>query len=383
MGTRAAIRITNALARIQPRAILLLGLTETEKSYVRAHLPGGKLIEIDAIEDIARRLLFGQSESHVVACRSSQIIEGLLAAKFTRKHLLVDEGAPMLEATCLHGGEGILVIEDGGNLHEIAAINCAFSINADVALVPPIDRQDIRELPRQLYAWSNDHPDRVFDELQRKVTKRINGINFHQYSYAPFFTVGLPYGLIVKNLIPCTHVLKDVDCGVFIADNIADENAPLTFGSALLFSPEQFVSDETDDVSKVLDKSNYVAKLLLGRDATVKQLDNYGGFFPFDVMHICAHGGETDGYYVTREFVDRQGDHHKLEYYEIVGFTPSVGDMVKVTIKSIFALFDGFPWLLRVCPHLCQHYPPNSFSVLSPADHQGLRLHAASAPWGR
>jgi hypothetical protein len=62
-------------------------------------------------------------------------------------------------------------------------------------------------------------------------------------------------------------------------------------------------------------------------------------------MHICAHGGETDGYFAVQELTDRNGKPHKLEFYEVVGFSPTEGDMVRVHRKLIFKSFDGFPWM--------------------------------------
>lgn len=62
-------------------------------------------------------------------------------------------------------------------------------------------------------------------------------------------------------------------------------------------------------------------------------------------MHICAHGGETDGYFAVQEFTDRNGESHKLEFYEVVGVSPTEGDMVRVHRKLIFKSFDGFPWM--------------------------------------
>lgn len=354
IGDRAAHQINNALARIHPESILLLGLTETEKSYLRALLPSERLIEINTIEDISRRLPFEQSKSDLIVCKSSQIIEGLLHAKFARKHLTIEESAPPLPAKHLHRGGGILVIENSRDVHDVAAVNYAFAIDADVVLVPPVDRQQIQSLPRQLHAWSNDHSHHAFEEVNRQISNRIEGINFLQYKFATFFTVGLPYGLVIKNIIPCSHVLKELDCGVFIANNLVEEHDPMTFDSVVLFSPQLFPSEETDEILKILDNSNYTSKLLLGKDATVKQLTNYGGFFPFDVMHICAHGGETDGYFVIQEFTDRQGARHKFEFYEVVGFAPAGGEMVTVTRKAIFKTFDGFPWMskpLKSFPH--------------------------------
>ena len=52
-----------------------------------------------------------------------------------------------------------------------------------------------------------------------------------------------------------------------------------------------------------------------------------------------------DGYFVVQEFTDRDRKSHKLEFYEVVGFSPTEGDMVKVHRKMIFKTFDGFPWM--------------------------------------
>jgi hypothetical protein len=354
IGDRVAHQINNALARIQPESILLLGLTEIEKGYLRALLPLGRLIEINKTDEIPERLPYAKSKGEPIRCNSSQIIEGFLLAKFARKHLEIDESAPALPPRHMHGGEGILVVENNQNVHDIVAINYAFAINADVVLVPPVDRQQILSLPRQLRAWSNDNSHHAFEEVKRPISNRIKGINFLEYKFATFFTIGLPYGLIIKNIIPSSHVLKELGCGVFIANNLVEENEPMVFDSALIFSPQLFSSEETDHIGKILENSNYTVKLLLGRDATVKRLHNYGSFFPFDVLHICAHGGETDGYFVTQEFTDRDGNHHKCEFYEVVGVEPSSGDMVKVTRKIIFKTFDGFPWMskpLKGFPH--------------------------------
>ncbi len=354
IGSRAAHHINNALARIQPESILLLGLTETEKSYLYALLPSGILIEINAIEDISRRLPFASAAKDSFLCRSSQIIEGLLLAKFAHKYLTLDESAPPLSTKHLHGGSGILVIENGREVNDVAAINYAFAINADVVLVPPIDRQQIRSLPQQLRAWSSDHSHHSYEEVRRLISKRIKGVNFLQYKFATFFTTGLPYGLIINNVVPCSHVLKELDSGVFIANNLVEEHDPMTFDSALLFSPQRFPLEETDDIFRTLNNSNYTVKLLVGRDATVKRLDNYGSFFPFDILHICSHGGETDGYFVTQEFTDREGNRHRCEFYEVVGFAPTGGEMVMVTRKMIFKTLDGFPWMsspLKSIPH--------------------------------
>jgi hypothetical protein len=365
LGDGAAIRITNALAGIQPEAILLLGLTGSEQSYFRALLPAKKLIEIDSIADISRLLPFARSDGGVVSCNPTQIIEGLLLAKFTRQCLVVHEGAPDLPTQHLHHGAGIVLIENDGGLPEVAAVNYAFAINADVILAPAFSRAELYSLPRHLHAWSEDRSSQALVAVRRKAMKPVSQINLPEYGFATFFTIGVPYGLFVKNAIPSSHVWKSWQCGVYVAITILEEHNPTAFDSALLFSPQEFDVEETGQISAILDAGNYTVKRLLGTQATVKQLENFGGYFPFDLMHICSHGGETDGYYVVQEFTDREGGQHKLEYYEVVGASPASADMVSVTSKLIFTALDSLPWISQPLRHFPRYVSEDMWKAVS------------------
>jgi CHAT domain-containing protein len=354
LGDRAAHEINNSSARLQPDSILLVGMTENQKSHLRALLPAHKLIEINSLDDVPTRLPFSLPMTDPMRCRASQLNEGLLLAKFSRKPLLIDESAPLLPTKHLHGGVGVLLIENDASVPDVAAINYGFAINADIVLVPATDKNQVRSLPRQLEAWSKDKSHHEFAWAKRAASKRLREVNFVTYKFATFFTKGLPYRLFIGNIVPCSHVMKELDCGLFITNALIEEHAPIGLASAIVFSPELFASEETEDISNLLDAHNYTVTSLVGKNATVKQLTNYGSHFPYDLMHICAHGGETDGYFAMQEFTDRNGKTHKLEFYEVVGFSPTEHDMVTVHRKLIFKSLDGFPWMsppLKSYPH--------------------------------
>jgi hypothetical protein len=345
LGDRAAHEINNSLARLQPDSILLVGMTENQKSHLRALLPAQQLIEINSLDDVPARLPFSPPTTDPLRCKASQLNEGLLLAKFCQKPLAIDESAPLLPAKHLHGGEGVLLIENDASVPDVAAINYGFAINADIVLVSATEESQMRSLPRHLEAWSKDKSHHEFAWAKRAASKRLRDVNFAAYKFATFFTKGLPYGLFIGNAIPCSHVMKGLDCGLFITNALIEEHAPIGLASAIVFSPKLFDSEETEDISRLLEANNYMVTSLVGKKATVKQLANYGSHFPYDLMHICAHGGETDGYFVVQEFADRNGQSHKLEFYEVVGFSPTEGDMVKVNRKLIFKSLDGFPWM--------------------------------------
>jgi hypothetical protein len=145
-------------------------------------------------------------------------------------------------------------------------------------------------------------------------------------------------------------VLNGPYCGVFIANAISEETPAMPIGSALLFSIDEFSSDETKDVAERLDQNNFVVTALVGSGATNANLTNYGSHLPYDLLHICSHGGETDGYFVKQEFKDRDGKAHSIEYFEVVSWSLERAidpDKVLVERKMIFTTLDGMPWIQR------------------------------------
>jgi hypothetical protein len=346
MGAHAALRINNAIARLHPTKIFLAGMNEAQKSYIRARIPERFIIELDNIQDIERMLAsVSNSPGETVFCRSSEIIQGLAVAKYANKRLSIDEAAPSPNAQRTHRGAGLVLIENNGTSDEVVAVNYAFSIGADIALVKPFERSDLHPLQKLIYEWKIKGSDFAYQQLRRALIERTDGINFYNYQFATFFTLGFPYGMLLNNMIPFTHVFIHPGCDLFIVNNIGSELFPGTTGSALVFSPRLFEREETDGVIRILEQNSYLVRVLLGKRATVNALAHYGEYFPYDLMHICSHGGETDGYYVIQEFLDRTGQMHKLEYEEIVGFSPADEGTVAVVRKILFRQFDGFPWM--------------------------------------
>ena len=245
----------------------------------------------------------------------------------------------------LSSNSGLIAIEEDGDLHDLAAINLAYSCGLDVALLPPTDKKGLFPLARDLNDWSRDRSHHAFQSWKRWARTALRDIDFTQYEFATFFTTGLPYGLFLSNSLPCSHVIKYLDAGVQILNAIALEGESYRFGSAVLFSPQLFASEEINDIRSSCQTAGLRVKELLGAEATVENLANFGGHYPYDVLHICSHGGETDGYFSQLKFRDRQGAEHFAEYYEVVGFGPVTGDRVLVHSKVIFDKLDGHRWM--------------------------------------
>lgn len=346
IGTEATTLINNAMAKLGPDKVFLAGLNEAQKTYIRHYLPDRIIVEIDSVADIEKALNYlNKLFDGEVSCRSSEIMQGLLFSKFTNHKLKIDESAPSLDTKFVNNQKGAVIIENGNEADDVVAINYGFSVGADVFLVPSIDRQEIHGLQKHIYQWKKQDSQKSYQKIKKKVNQRVSGVKFKDYTYSTFFTQGLPYGLILRNIIPFTHVMRHLRSDFLIFNNIAYEDLDIGNNSAIVFSPKEFKYEETEDVIKILEQNNYFIKKLLEEDATVNNFSNYVGHYPYDLLHICSHGGETDGYYIIEDFEDRNGQTHTVEYEEVVGFSPHDNDRVNVFTKAIFRRFDGFPWM--------------------------------------
>jgi hypothetical protein len=115
--------------------------------------------------------------------------------------------------------------------------------------------------------------------------------------------------------------------------------------SSVVFSPLEFADEETEFVKNLLSQNHHNVKSLIGEDATVNNLDCTIREFPFNILHICSHGGEVSGFEIKENFTDRDGVKHTVKYDEVVSYAPAPNkDLVRVTTKRIIREFDGFNW---------------------------------------
>jgi hypothetical protein len=136
IGRRAAVAINNVIARLRPTKVFLAGMNQTHKTYT--DLPASMCIEVDGVED-------------VLACRPSSVVEGLLISKHMNWRLRIDEKARTLAGGYKGHNGGLVVTENAGIPNQVAAINYACSIVANVVLGPTFDRDELHLVQQLIY----------------------------------------------------------------------------------------------------------------------------------------------------------------------------------------------------------------------------------------
>jgi hypothetical protein len=346
LGQEAGILINNAWARMGgSQYAVLAGLNEHQRSYLS--LPSGvTVIDVKDLSDIDRKLspitLPSQGE---LRCRTQDILRGLFVAQEQGKRLVLDEGAEPLVQTS-KSKRGIVVAENVQDVSPIVAVNYASAIEADILLVEPLEEHQGREVQTWIQSWKESGEDAQFQKIKDAAMRRLGNVPFAQFEYATFFTEGLPYSLVLENVVPCSHVNLSIKPDLFVMNSILFQSlAP--FHSAVLFSPVFFADEETDWLRTFFAQNKYYLRALIGADASFAHFDFNAQHFPYDLLHICSHGGEVDGYEMAEHFTDRSGSIHFIEFEEVVGFTPALDrpGMVEVHRKAFPRRLDGFPWM--------------------------------------
>jgi hypothetical protein len=345
-GQAAALFINNAWARMHgSEYVILAGLEPDQKSYLS--LPKGtKVIEIAELTDIYQKLsVFSSTNRQELRCKQSDLLNGLFLAERAGRILILDEAAgPLPQPEKVKAG--IVVVENNCDVATVIAVNYASSVGANLLVVRPVGKREISGIHRSIHEWKAKNDDTQRQRVKDAITLRLNGTSFSEFEFATFFTEGLPYSLIIENVVPCSYVNITIRPDLFVFNSIIFEHLR-NLHSAVVFSPLFFADEETQWLTDFFPRHKYYLRQLVGREATFANLHFTAQHFPYDLLHISSHGGEVDGWEVTEEFLDRNGTTHIIEYDEVVGFDPRPDKDGRIAVhrKTIFRRLDGFQWM--------------------------------------
>ena len=347
MVEHTSVLIHNALARMGGcEYVVLAGLTEAQKSYLH-FAKSHKIIEITKTSEIDSKLgSLVPPKKGELRCKLADILSGLYLAQKQRKKLVIDQNAKALGTEFIEPTDGLVLIENVEEVSSVVAINYTNSVNASLQTVAPLGRDEARDIQKSIQAWKEKNDESEHGKVKNAISQRIGSRSLMEFRYATFFTEGLPYSLFFNNSIPCTQVHLAVRPDFFILNNIMF-SAGEEFGSAVVFSPVFFADEETNWLCGFFEQNKYFLRGLLGKGGTVANFGFYAQYWPYDILHICSHGGEVDGYEMSESFVDLNGITHRVEFEEVIGITPVFDDSQKVAVhRKIFPRkLDGLTWM--------------------------------------
>lgn len=365
-ATTLDIDLGNTIRRIGGcEYVVLVGLSNNQKSYL-SFLEENNVIEINSFADIDT-FLQPISNREVLPCKSDQLYVGLQLAATQDKAILIDENAEAIEVE-KRNQNGLIVVENNHSISTVVATNYAISINADVELVESFEFHEKKFL-ELIESWREEAKKGTeqtsFKELNSLLYSRIGHINFPDYDFVTFFTIGAPYSLIIENIIPCTYVGLNLNPDFFIFNNICFQDH-FNIDSAIVFSPRFFTREETDFVVDKLKENHYEVNALIKEDASAHNLDYFVKELPFNILHLCSHGNQTEGQLIKEKYVDQFGVEHIFEYGMTIALAPDPNKknadgepLIKVSKKIFPKKLDGIPFRTKAFKE--KNYDPSIF----------------------
>ncbi|MEM6813088.1 MAG: hypothetical protein AAF600_01695 [Bacteroidota bacterium] len=335
------IRVGNAIARIGGcKYLIVAGLNDNQKSYL-TFLDKCETIFVEDAFDVESMLGALVEKEGSISCSETNLIDCLPYALKNNLSLKIENSSVDIPKN-RGNNEGLVVVEKNEKVSSVFGILYGHSIGSDIELIETkgINHYEIKDLIEQ---WKVGKAE-AYNDLSAVIYPGIEHIHFAKRKFVTFFTDGLPYSLILKNIVPISHVHLRINPDFFVFNNINLASHSDTF-SAVVFSPEKFEDEETDFVVDELTRNNFLVKSLIGNDATYFNLDNHIQHYPYGLLHLCSHGGEIKGNRIIEKFLDSNGEEHTVEYDEIFsyGLNP-YKDSHKVATKRMPRKFDGLTW---------------------------------------
>ncbi|RWU08159.1 hypothetical protein [Pedobacter chitinilyticus] len=324
--------------------LVFLGLSDNQKSFLESLRPHYNILDIDGHDDIEPYLDgFAVDKGGVFEFRSEEVCEALFyAARHNLKlrRTVLGQVVPPADAT---RDRGLIVVERTGSGEEIIGVGYALSIGADLLLVDGLQKRENDEVLHLLESWQAGDLG-ALGQLREKINMRIGAVDFEGYPFATFFTDGLPYPLCVTQ-IPTSMVNHIYRPDFFVFNAIISEYDQ-GCGSAAVFSPGFFAPDEeVHAFIPLFEHHNFYLRKLLGKGASLFNLRNTIELYPFDILHICSHGGAVKGHYCKVSFSDANGTRHSVEFDHVlsIGITPYL-DQHLVESLYYFRKLNGLRW---------------------------------------
>ena len=343
-GRGEAVRRNNAIAKAGVMRIALADLTAEQHDAMASLLPSKSILTITANElDEALR---ERPAPSVLKWGRNNIGVGLLTALREKQLLEFTDGEETRNAE-LKGRQHLVVCEAGEPLSEVIAANYAFALDADLLIIPEVDKGTAEDLTEELYSLYDLRGQSATDslvQLAKRVRELCPGVVLPNGGIT-FFTSHIPYGFGFPE-VPSTHLELYPDLGGSVLNGLAAGNADTTgIRCAVLVDPGKTESAEVQAVARSLAKRSVFVRGYPWKTANVRDITNTVELFPYDFLLFATHCGDADGYRFTYEFNDASGRPRRLVVDTAIGVAQTDDpNMLNVVQFERFHELDGVSW---------------------------------------
>jgi hypothetical protein len=344
-GRNEVVRRTNAIARVQPNAVFLAGLSPEGLAAIAPKVPRRMQVRVNGTEDFPPHLKERFAATKPVQWGSGQLAVGLLKALRAGTLIEFHEGASPFETIPTKSGH-VVVCEAGEDMSEIMAANYAFALGAGLKVIPAMPEKVATEIMDRLYLlYESGDPHAAFQAVRAELKQLSGEVEIPEDGSLTFFSRMLPMGIAFPQF-PSTHMFTYPDLGVALINGFAAEQ-PGTSGVnvAVLVDPQTTSAGEIEPAIEDLVKRRTFVRVHRGAGADVSEVSNTVDLYPYDLLVFATHCGDASGYRWTYKYADSEGIDRTL----VVDIALGVGqtndpDTLAVTEFIRFHALDGVDW---------------------------------------
>lgn len=343
------LRRHNAMGRTRANTAFMAGLTDDAFAALQKSLTARRNVtchritsseEINGYKRNASTLCWGRDRIGI----------GLLKALRAGQHIAFEDGPSPYESVTSKS-KHMVVCEDGEELSQVIAANYAFALDAGLFLIPSVAEDQAEDLLERFYKlYDRDSafsPAQAQAQLSQELLALCGSLPIPDEGSITFIGK-LPFGFAYPEY-PTTHLFEYPDLGCAVINGLAAEQ-PRTHGTGVvvLVDPGTTPAPEIQTAVDLLEPRKAFIRVYQDRAANVRNVSDMMEHFPYDLLIIATHCGDSDGYRWTYEFTDSEGLPRRLVVDLAVGFARTDDpEMFKVGQYMRFISLDGVDWTDR------------------------------------
>lgn len=344
------LRRHNAVGRARAQTVYFAGLTGGASDALERSLCSRRNIpchRVSGANDIVSLIPEERTSDGVLSWGSDRIGIGLLKALRVGQTITFEERPSPYEWVPSQNGH-MVVCEESEELSQVIAANYAYALNAGLFLIPEVDKEQAHDLLQDFYEIHSDatdvSPEEAQTRLRQELLKLCGSIPVPEGGSITFIGK-LPYGFAYPEY-PTTHLFEYPDLGCAVVNGFSAEQRrrPAT-GVAVLVDPGTTPAPEIQSAIELLEPRGAFVRVYQGRAANVRHVSEMFEHFPYDLLIIATHCGDSSGYRWTHQFKDSEGLDRTVITDVAVGFARTDDpEILKVGHFFRFISVDGVDW---------------------------------------
>ena len=343
------IRRHNAMGRARANVAFMAGLSDDAFNALSWSLNSRRNVPCHRVSSDNIASIMGQGREALMWGRD-RIGVGLLKALRAGQDIAFEDKPSPDEWVPSKGGH-LVVCEEGEELSQVIAANYALALDAGLFLIPEVAMDEAEDLLEAFYKIHDSNctfsPAEAQARLRQDLLTLCGSIPVPEGGSITFIGK-LPFGFAYPEH-PSTHLFEYPDLGCAVINGFAAEQPrePGT-GIVVLVDPGATTAPEIQAAIDLLEPRRAFIRVYQDRAADVRGVSEMLEHFPFELLIIATHCGDSSGYRWTYEFTDSAGLPRTFVVDLAIGLARTDNpNLLKVAEYMRFISLDGVDWTDR------------------------------------